>query len=74
MFARWTIGLRRTYQWQADLNCLEAYVVNSILLLLAGPPGGAGSQHGMSVPVWLMVAAVVVIVIVGVVGVLRRRR
>ena len=72
--ARQRIGLRHTCQWQADLNCLEAYVVNSILLLLAGPPGGAGSQHGVSVPVWLIVAAVVVIVVVGVIGVLRRRR
>jgi hypothetical protein len=41
---------------------------------VAGPPGGAGSQHGMPVPVWLIVAAVVTIVIVGVVGILRRRR
>ncbi|WP_159571989.1 MULTISPECIES: hypothetical protein [unclassified Curtobacterium] len=48
--------------------------MNSILLLLAGPAGGAGSQHGMSVPVWLIVAAVVVIIIVGTVGILRRRR
>ncbi|WP_416393251.1 MULTISPECIES: hypothetical protein [unclassified Curtobacterium] len=53
---------------------MEIYVVNSILLLLAGPPGGAGSQHGMSVPVWLIVAAVVVIAIVDVIGILRRRR
>lgn len=71
---RLSIDLRHICQWQADLDCLEAYVVNSILLLLAGPAGGAGGLHGMTVPVWLIVAAVVVIVIVGVVGILRRRR
>jgi hypothetical protein len=72
--SRQPIRFRYTYQWQADLHRLEASVVNSILLQLAGPPGGAGSQHGMSVPVWFIVAAVVVIVVVVVVGILRRRR
>ncbi|MFJ4296317.1 hypothetical protein [Curtobacterium sp. NPDC089689] len=42
--------------------------------VLAGPAGGGGSQHGVSAPIWLIIAAVVVIVVIGVVGIARRRR
>jgi hypothetical protein len=44
------------------------------VVMLRAAPGGAGSFHGGTVPIWLIVVAVVVILVVGIGIIIRRRR
>lgn len=47
-------------------------MTNLLAYFIAGPPGGAGSQHGMSVPTWVIIGALVIIAVIAVVAFMRR--